>query len=305
VFTGITPPALQKNPLRTEYASRVTDGKHRLEGFETRELETAGARLAYAVGGNGPPLVLVHGLGGTIENWRALAPDLAARHRVLVPDLPGHGSSTLLPDAPNVDALATAVLEIADAEEIRAALWVGHSLGGLVALRAAVLRPEAARGLVLAAAAGIGSATRAARATLGVLGAAQPGRLIARNRHAWAYSRLGRRVAFGWWGAADPDGLEPELAEAFLVGPAHHTDTRQAGHALLVSDPRTELDRVACPCLCLWGASDNWVRFEDGIEYARRLHAPLRAIAGCGHLLIGERPDACLAAIEEFVGSLG
>jgi pimeloyl-ACP methyl ester carboxylesterase len=104
---------------------------------------------------------------------------------------------------------------------------------------------------------------------------------------------------------SDPDALDPALAEAFLVGPAHHTDTRQAARALLLSDPRMELDRVTCPCLCLWGASDNWVRPEDGMEYARRLGAPLRTIAGCGHLLIGERPDACLAAIGDFVDSLG
>jgi len=290
--------------LLKEYASLVTDGKHRLEGFEEKELEWRGTRLRYAVGGDGAPFVLVHGLGGTIENWRALAPALAARHRVLVPDLPGHGRSSPLPEARDVDALADAVLGMADAEEIRAAVWIGHSLGGLVALRAAVLRPEAVRGLVLAAAAGIGSASRGAQVTLAVLGAARPGRLIAPFRHAWASSRLGRRIAFGWWGVADPDALEPELAEAFLVGRAHHTDTRQAGRALLVSDPRTELDRVTCPCLCLWGASDNWVRLEDGIEYARRLRAPLRTIAGCGHLLIGERPDVCLAAIDEFVAGL-
>ncbi|HJU35863.1 MAG TPA: alpha/beta hydrolase [Gaiellaceae bacterium] len=282
-----------------------TDRKHRLEGFEERELEWRGTRLRYAVGGDGPPLVLVHGLGGTIENWRALAPPLVARHRVLVPDLPGHGGSAPLPEARDVDALAEAVLAIADEEGLRRAVWVGHSLGGVVVLRAAVLRPDATRGLVLAAAAGIGSASRAAQVTLAVLGLARPGRLIAPYRHAWSRSRLGRRVAFGWWGAADPEALEPELAEAFLVGPAHHTNTRQAGRALLVSDPRAELDRVACPCLCLWGASDNWVRLDDGMEYARRLRAPLRTIAGCGHLLIGERPDACLAAIGDFVDSLG
>jgi pimeloyl-ACP methyl ester carboxylesterase len=40
------------------------------------------------------------------------------------------------------------------------------------------------------------------------------------------------------------------------------------------------------------------------MEYARRLRAPLRTISGCGHLLIGERPDACLAAISDFVASL-
>jgi pimeloyl-ACP methyl ester carboxylesterase len=304
VVADITRPALQKHPSSKEYASLVTDGKHPLEGFEERELEWRGTTLGYAVGGEGPPLVLVHGLGGTIENWRALAPALAAEHRVLVPDLPGHGRSARLLEARDVDALCEAVLGIADAEDVRGAVWIGHSLGGVVALRAAVLRPDAVRGLVLAAAAGIGSASRAAHVTLTVLGVAKPGRLIAPFRHTWARSRLGRRAAFGWWGVADPHALDPELAEAFLVGPAHHTDTRQAGRALLSSDPRTELDRVRCPCLCLWGASDNWVRLDDGMEYARRLRAPLRSIAGCGHLLIGERPEACLAAIRDFVERL-
>jgi pimeloyl-ACP methyl ester carboxylesterase len=282
----------------------VTDGKHRLEGFQERELDWHATPLRYVVAGDGPPVVLVHGLGGTIENWRGLAPPLAADHRVVVPDLPGHGGSAPLPEARTVDALAASVLAIADAEEIRRAVWIGHSLGGVVALRAAALRPDAVRGVVLAAAAGIGSASRAARVTLAVLGVARPGRLIAPYRRTWARSRLGRRAAFGWWGVADPDALQPELAEAFLAGPAHHTDTRQAARALLVSDPRTELDRVACPCLCLWGATDNWVRLQDGMEYARRLRAPLRAIADCGHLLIGERPDASLAAIRDFVEAL-
>ena len=282
----------------------VTESKHQLSGFEERELEWRGARLHYAVGGAGSPVVLVHGLGGIIENWCALAPGLAQRHRVLIPDLPGHGRSALLSEARNLDPLSDAALGLAEAEGIRGAVWIGHSLGGVVALRAAVLRPAAVRGVVLAAAAGIGSASRSARLTLAVLGATRPGRLIAPFRHAWAHSRIGRRIAFGWWGAADSGALEPDIAEAFLLGPSLHTDTRQAARALLVSDPRAELDRVTCPCLCLWGASDNWVGPEDGMEYARRLRAPLRTIAGCGHLLIGERPDACLAAIEEFVDSL-
>jgi pyruvate dehydrogenase E2 component (dihydrolipoamide acetyltransferase) len=283
----------------------ATDAKRRLDGFDERELVWRGARLRYAVGGGGgAPLVLVHGLGGTIENWRAVAPPLAARHRVVVPDLPGHGRSARLPEARDVDALAEAALAVAEAERAEPAVWIGHSLGGLVALRAAVRRPAAVRGLVLAAAAGIGSTSRSARVAVTALGAVRPGRLIAPYRRSWARSRLGRRVVFGWWGVADPDGLEPELAEAFLVGPAYHTDTRQAGRALLASDPRAELDRIACPCLCLWGAADNWVRLEDGMEYARRLRAPLRSIAGCGHLLIGERADVCLAAIDEFVAGL-
>ena len=61
---------------------------------------------------------------------------------------------------------------------------------------------------------------------------------------------------------------------------------------------------MRAPCLCLWGANDNWVPLRDGMEYARRLRAPLRSIADCGHLLIGERPDAVLHAVREFLATL-
>jgi pimeloyl-ACP methyl ester carboxylesterase len=94
------------------------------------------------------------------------------------------------------------------------------------------------------------------------------------------------------------------MAEAFLLGPPQHTDTVSAGRALVASDPRSDLDRVRCPCLCLWGARDNWVPLKDGMEYARRLRAPLRTISDCGHLLIGERPDAVVHAVRDFVAGL-
>ena len=108
-----------------------------------------------------------------------------------------------------------------------------------------------------------------------------------------ARSRIGRTLAFGWWGVADPAGFDPEMAEAFLVGPPHHTDTLTAGQGARRRATRARIStRVTCPCLCLWGANDNWVPLADGMEYARRLRAPLRTIADCGHLLIGERPEA-------------
>jgi pimeloyl-ACP methyl ester carboxylesterase len=51
----------------------------------------------------------------------------------------------------------------------------------------------------------------------------------------------------------------------------------------------------------LWGARDNQLPVGDAFDYARRLRAPLRTIADAGHLLIGERPDACAEAIESFL----
>ena len=278
--------------------------EHEPVGFEARELRHRGTSVRYLVGGAGPPLVLVHGLGGAASNWLRIAPALATGRRVIVPELPGHGGSGPLPAAPTLDPFAEAVLAVLEHEDALPAPWVGHSLGGLVGLRAAVRRPDAVTGLVLAAAAGISSAARAGELTVTWIGRLRPERLVTPHRRRVARSRRGRALAFGWWGVADPAGFDPAMAEAFLAGAARHTDTRSAGTALVRSDPRQDLGRVGCPCLCLWGASDNWVPLTDGMEYARRLRAPLRVIADCGHLLIGERPDAVLAAVRDFLVSL-
>ena len=275
----------------------VTDAKRIFAELEERRL--GGTR--YFVGGTGEPLVLVHGLGGWAGNWQAVAPVLARRHRVIVPELAGHGGSEPARGARDLEPFVDRVLAVLEHEHALPAAWIGHSLGALVGVHAAVRRPEAVRSLVLAAAPGITSSTRLAEATVTLLGLLKPGRVVGKRSERVSRSPLGRTFSLGGWGVADPVGLSPELAQAFLDGPPQHTDTLTAGRALVVSDPREHLHDVLCPCLCLWGANDKWVPLEDGIEYARRLRAPLRAIADCGHLLIGERPAAVIAAVDDFV----
>lgn len=279
----------------------MTDAKP--TGFEERFLDARGCRLRYLVAGEGDPLVLVHGLGGAAANWLALAPLLLPGRRLIVPELPGHGGSSPLPAAPSLSPYADRLGLLLDHEGAAPAAVVGHSLGGAVALRLALRRPEAVSALVLAAAAGISSATRSARYALTITGILKPGRKIAPHRGRVARSALLKRVVFGRWGASDPPALPTELAEAFLSGPARHTDTVSAAQALVRDDPRADLDRVRCPSLVLWGARDHQLPVEDAFDYARRLRARLRVIADCGHLLIGERPDACADAIEDFLAS--
>ena len=84
----------------------MTDAK--LADLEERFAEIKGVRMRYFVGGEGPPLILVHGLGGAAANWTELVPLLVRRHRLLVPDLPGHGSSTALPAVARTTAQALA-----------------------------------------------------------------------------------------------------------------------------------------------------------------------------------------------------
>jgi pimeloyl-ACP methyl ester carboxylesterase len=275
----------------------LTEAKPLLERYGNVD----GIRLRYFVGGEGPPLVLLHGLGGAASNWIELAPLLAGRFRLLIPDLPGHGRSGALRAAQSFDPLAECVATLLQREELPSAAIVGHSLGGTIALRLAALHPEAVSALVLAAPAGISSSTSRAANVATVLVIRGPGRAVAPFRRVIGARRPLRYPAFGWWQVSDCAALSARAVEGFLEGPGLHEDIGTAGRALLGYDARQSLDRVRCPVLVLWGARDRLVPLEDGFDFARRLRAPMRAIADCGHLLIGERPDACTAAITEFL----
>jgi pimeloyl-ACP methyl ester carboxylesterase len=281
----------------------VTDAKP-IPGFDVRFADVKACRLRYLVGGrpDGAPLVLVHGLGGAAANWVDLAPLLAERYRVLVPELPGHGRSTPLPIVPNLAVFADRLAFVAERERFLPAAVVGHSLGGLVGLRWALRRPADVSALVLAAGAGISSATRRAKYGLRILGLIGPRRLIKPWSGSVASSATLRQFVFGYWGAADPLALSPAAVDGFLDGTLLASDSAGAARVLVTDDVRQELGDVRCRCLVLWGARDHQLRLADGFEFARRLQAPLRTIGGCGHLLIGERPELCAEAITEFVG---
>ena len=276
-----------------------------IPGLEERSADVKSVRLRYFLGGSGPPLLLVHGLGGAASNWVELASGLVRRRTLLVPDLPGHGGSSPLPAAPSVEVFADRVGALAAAEGLLPAGVVGHSFGGLVGIRLALRRPTEIAGLVLAASAGISSASRRAAKALEVLSVLRPARYVAPHRARVARSLWLRYLVFGHWGASDPSSLSARAVEGLLAGPALHTDTASAARALVLDDPRRELSDVRCPCLVLFGARDHQTPIADAFEYARRLRAPLRVIPDCGHLLIVERPDACLDAIETFLDTLG
>ena len=281
----------------------MTDAK--LPALEERFAELKGSRMRYFVGGEGPPLILVHGLGGAAANWTELAPLLVPNHRLLVPDLPGHGGSEALPAVSGLEPFADRVAALAAREGMLPAPVVGHSLGGAVVLRLALRHPDAVSAVVLAAAAGLSLGSIWGRQLQSVFSTVRPGRLAARWRDRVSRSLLLRRFVFGFVSVADPGSLTNEAVEGFLAAQLLHTDVDSAWQALRADDPRQELEAVRCPVLVLWGAEDVQLPLDDAFEYARRLRAPLRVIPGCGHLLIGERPDACANAIDDFLGDGG
>jgi len=272
-----------------------------LRGFEPRVASVDGVRTRYFVGGQGPPLVVVHGLGGAAVNFTLLAPLLARRHRVLIPDLPGHGKTEPLERADDLTAYADHVAALAELEGMFPAPLIGYSMGGVIALRLAVSRPKSVTALALVAAAGIVSVSRRAEIWLAVTGALRPAQIMTRFRGTFARRPRLRWLPFGLWGAVDPPALAPEGVLGFLEGPSQHTDVGMAGRALLRDDPRPDLDHVRCPVLLLWGSRDRLVPLMDGFEYARRLRAPIRTLPAAGHLLVGEQPHACAEILVDFL----
>ncbi len=110
-----------------------------------------------AVGeGGGPPVVLIHGFGGDLNTWMFNQPMLAAAHRTVAIDLPGHGGSEKRVEGGDVAGLAQTVVEVQQALGIERAHLVGHSLGGAIALDIALRHPARVASLSLIAPAGFG-----------------------------------------------------------------------------------------------------------------------------------------------------
>ncbi|UED88098.1 alpha/beta fold hydrolase [Streptomyces profundus] len=241
--------------------------------------------------GGGPggfPLLLVHGWGGDRADWDAMLPALAAGHRVLAPDLPGHGRTPARPgrQAPRLvaDDLADWLGELAPGPVVA----VGHSMGGQVATALSVEHPDVVRASVTVA---TGFGGRASAAELTADQAA-----LRRDAAGWAERFLRRAdgpTTPPWIGdrhrrlfaAMDAEVLA-EYREAMYLAPGA-IGTRQGAEALL--------RRRRHPALAVHTSA-------EAAAWERSLPAPppsaVELWPECGHYPHEERPDALSALIE-------
>ncbi len=118
--------------------------------MELRTFSANGVQMRYAdYGGSGPPIVLVHGLGGIHLNYMRIAPGLTKFGRVLVPDLPGFGGSHPLPKSTTVSGLEEALTSFLDAVAPGPLTLGGNSLGGVLTLLVAARHPDRVRRVLL------------------------------------------------------------------------------------------------------------------------------------------------------------
>ena len=273
---------------------------------EPRIVTLHGRPVTYAQAGSGPVLLLIHGMGGTFENWQAVIEPLARQHTVLAPDLPGHGASAPGAGDYSIGALAAGLRDLLIALGHERATLVGHSLGGGIAMQFAYQFPEMTERLVLVSSGGLGPEVspvlRAAAlpgANLFIAATAGPGRTVG-SALARVLAAVGLRpnadvaeVLRGYASLADPDRRAAFLATLRSV---IHTGGQRvhAGDRLYLAE--------GMPVLIIWGERDPIIPRHHG-ENAHEaiLGSQLEVFDGVGHLPQIEAPERFIAVLERFI----
>jgi magnesium chelatase accessory protein len=255
--------------------------------------------------GSGPVLLLLHGTGASTHSWRALAPALATRFRVVAMDLPGHG----LTEAPasarmSLPGMAGAVRSLVQGLDVRPALVAGHSAGAAVALRMVLDGAIAPRGVVALNGAlkpfgGPAGQVFSPLAKLLTGLPLLPGLFSWRARQASVVEKL----LAGTGSTIDAEGVR---LYARLMQDPRHTGAALAMMARWDLRPLVaDLPRLAVPLLLVVGENDRAISPSVSDEVARMLPgARVQRMPGLGHLSHEEDPAGTAALIAAFATEL-
>lgn len=276
---------------------------------ETRFVEIHGVRQAVVDQGDGDEvLLLIHGMAGSAETWRAVLPQLAKKYRVIAPDLLGHGQSSKPRTDYSLGAFAVGLRDLLDEIGVRSATVVGHSLGGGVAMQFLYQHPEYCRRLVLIGSGGLGPDVGWILRLLAAPGAelvmpviAPPPVLRAGNAvRSWLTS-VGLRSPRGAeiWNAYS-SFADSETREAFLRTLRSVVDYRGQSVSAL---NRLNL-REALPVLAIWGEDDNIIPVDHAYSALQaRPDCRLEILPGIGHFAQVEAPFEVIELIDEFIST--
>jgi pimeloyl-ACP methyl ester carboxylesterase len=265
-----------------------------------------GRTLTFHEAGEGPVLLLIHGMAGTAENWRSVIEPLAMRHTVIAPDFPGHGASAPGGGDYSLGSLAAVLRDLLLTVGHERATLVGHSLGGGVAMQFSYQFPEMVERLVLVSSGGLGpDVSPILRA------AALPGADLFISATAAAGSRAGGLLGRGMSAlGVRPTADVAEVARGYAS--LADADRRKAFLATLRAVVGTEGQRIAAldrlylaeglPVLILWGDRDPIIPVAHAEAAHLALpHSRLEVLDGVGHVPQLEEPGRFIAVLERFL----
>jgi pimeloyl-ACP methyl ester carboxylesterase len=257
--------------------------------------------------GEGPPVLLVHGITSSSRTWKSVMPRLAAKYTVIAPDLLGHGRSAKPQGDYSLGAYASGMRDLMVALDVPKATVVGHSLGGGIAMQFAYQFPDRISRLVLVDTGGIGREVNPA-----LRAATLPGAeyvlpvLFTPTLHDAGLKVRNFLAGIGLRGSADVEGV----AEGFAS--LTEADARRAfiNTVRSVIDPTGQrvsaADRLyltrEIPSLIVWGDRDRIIPVSHA-DLAHELMpgSRLEIFPGAGHFPFNDDPDRFIEVLEEFI----
>jgi pimeloyl-ACP methyl ester carboxylesterase len=268
----------------------------------TRRVEVDGRDVGVVdSGGDGPPLLFIHGLGGIWQNWLLNLPAFMDTHRCVAVDLPGFGLSEM-PDECSIPGFARTVDKVCGQLGIEEPVVVGNSMGGFVGAELAVRYPTRVSKLVLVAAAGLSTEYLAREPLLAGARAFMvlTARAGLRGEGMVKRKRL-RRLALQAV-VRYPEKLSVPLATE-LVGGANAPGFVDSFEALMSYSFRDKLERIEVPTLIVWGRNDMLVPVSDAEAYEHLIGDNAHSVIfdDTGHLPMLERPSRFNALLRSFM----
>ncbi|MCT7378046.1 alpha/beta fold hydrolase [Chelativorans salis] len=293
--------ALKRKAPKAAEGERPIDGGARerlLSGMPLtgRARDLAGISTAVLEGGDGPPIVLLHGPGEYAAKWIGVFPDLVRSYRVIAPDMPGHGNS-VVPGGPiEADRVLEWLGALIEHTCPNPPALIGQVLGGAIAARFASRHGERLSRLVLVDALGLAPFQPAP----------EFGRALAdfiADPTEDTHDRLWRQCAFDLDRLRDRMGDSWERIKAYNLDRArtaalHATQQSLMEQFGMPGIPEAELDRIAVPTTLIWGRHDLATRLSVAEDASKRYGWPLHVIEDAADDPPIEQPKAFLKALD-------
>jgi pimeloyl-ACP methyl ester carboxylesterase len=256
-----------------------------------RPFHRNGLSTRYAVEGAGPPLLLIHGVGGRLDNWAGVVAALGGRFTTIRYDLRGHGESTKSPGPYSVEVFAEDALALLDHLAVRRCHVAGHSLGGMIAQRLALDAPGRVDRLVLLSTACGRTEEERGRVLerLAIVRDGVPGEHFRRSVGRWFSDEFQR---------TNPQVIERHAAQNMANDPAAYA---AAYRVLATTDLAGDIGRIAAPTLIATGEGDT----GSNPRMARLMHdripgSRLHVLPGLRHSILIETPALVARLLDEF-----
>ena len=266
-----------------------------------------GHELSYVDSGSGAVVLFIHGILGSQRQWAHLLDTIDDDHRVVAPDLFGHGDSAKPTGDYSLSSHAATLRDLLDHLGVERVTLVGHSLGGGIAMQFLYLFPERVERLVLVASGGLGREVSLLLRSATIPGAQQVLGVAASAPVLEKVEALGRRAQkVGWRPGADIGAIwhgftslgDRESRRAFLATTRAVIDI--GGQSISAHDHLADVAPV--PTLVVWGSKDRMIPAWHALNAQRALpDCQVELFEGAGHFPHLDDPDRFAHVIRDFI----